>query len=249
MYINTIEKICHKDKDVRLKNICGLIRRPYRLQTDRRNTNIIIPAKKPEHVIVLTAHYDVYPKSMGYNDNGSGIATVLSIMDHVPDDVEIVFTDNEEVGGWGSQLYIAENRNRIRMNINVDVVGLGTKIYYDMADPVFEIHHQHSIFLENSYGPVSYSGVPFNDSHIFRNNSIPTVLIIAGSAPFSGIISEVWKHQHRNVNDDVLGLLSESGMLKVSSFILDTLLLNTATKYRYEDEGQVHAQGLGAVPA
>jgi hypothetical protein len=228
MYIDTIEKICDTDKNIRRKNICAMLGGNYTIQADSRSTNVIIPAKcQSEKVIALTAHYDVFPKSMGYNDNGSAIATIMAIKEKIPDNVEIIFTDNEEIGGKGADLYLQKEGSRVLFNLNVDVVGLGSKIYYDKFDPAFDYTRRDPIILlDQTYDAVSYDGVPFNDSWIFKMYNIPTVLVVAGSAPYSGIISEIWKHQHRNEMDDIIGLLSEEGMDRVANFILDTLWFN-----------------------
>lgn len=93
-------------------------------------TNLIIPARVQKDKIVLTAHYDVIPGSKGYNDNLSGVITLLLLAGEVTDNVEIVFCDKEECGYLGASYYIFKNRHELKMNINVDIVGIPGMIYY-----------------------------------------------------------------------------------------------------------------------
>ncbi len=58
--------------------------------------NLIVPAKTEGKIVALTAHYDVFGESWGWNDNGSGLAVLLSLLNDVPPHVKFVFTDNEE---------------------------------------------------------------------------------------------------------------------------------------------------------
>lgn len=234
------------DKETRRQVLCSMIRRPYETQTrnstryscTERPINIVIPAKKREKIVVMTAHYDIYPKSKGYNDNGSGLAVLLSLQDKIPDNVEIVFTDFEEIGGRGASLYVDQNKSIIEGNINVDVVGLGTKIYYDLyagASPQM---------IGFNWGAHFFPNVPFNDSYIFRRENIPSVLFMSGSASPKQIINEVWNAQHGGKNDDRMDLINETGMVNLSHLILEI----TADKYMHETNDASEDDGEGLRP-
>ena len=85
-------------------------------------------------VIVLTAHLDTTKNSVGANDDGSGVATILSIANitskyHFNHTIKFVIVSGEEVGTYGSFDYAkkAYNRNEnIIANINLDSIGNST---------------------------------------------------------------------------------------------------------------------------
>jgi hypothetical protein len=80
---------------------------------------------------LLTAHYDCTPNSLGADDDGSGIAAILSIA-HIlkdtsfPYTIRIIAFSGEEVGTYGSYCYAREayeNNDNIRAVINPDMIG------------------------------------------------------------------------------------------------------------------------------
>ncbi|MGL4854380.1 MAG: M28 family peptidase [Lentisphaeria bacterium] len=98
--------------------------------------NIIIPAtlNYGQEKTVIIAHYDVvtYEKTSGLLDNATAIAMILHMKKdgRIPENVEIVFDDQEECGLHGSKFYM-ENDHNIGKIINVDIIGIGDTIYYD----------------------------------------------------------------------------------------------------------------------
>ncbi|MYA59787.1 MAG: M20/M25/M40 family metallo-hydrolase [Chloroflexi bacterium] len=87
-----------------------------------------------DQVIVIGAHYDTTPWSVGANDNGSGVATALIVAeeladDDLPFDVRFIFFGSEETGLHGSNYYAGElsqaDVDRIEVMINLDVVATG----------------------------------------------------------------------------------------------------------------------------
>ncbi len=97
--------------------------------------------RKPDSIIVLTAHYDhlgalgnatYFP---GANDNASGIAMLLSLaryyskMEHRPEYTMVFIAfGGEEVGLVGSQFFVQYpliSLNKIRFLINMDIMGTG----------------------------------------------------------------------------------------------------------------------------
>ncbi len=97
--------------------------------------------RKPDSMIVLTAHYDhlgglgnatYFP---GANDNASGISMLLSLaryysnIDHRPEYTMVFIAfGGEEVGLIGSQFFAAYpliSLNKIRFLINMDIMGTG----------------------------------------------------------------------------------------------------------------------------
>lgn len=86
--------------------------------------------------IVIGAHYDTYENSPGANDNGSGVAVALALLNHFKDEemkhtLEVCFFDKEEKGCFGSASYIKQFAIAAKhlTYINLDVVGTGDEVY------------------------------------------------------------------------------------------------------------------------
>ena len=132
-------------------------------------TNLIIPAKVQKDKIILTAHYDVIPGSFGYNDNLSGVITLILLAGEVADNVEIVFCDKEESGYKGASYYIFKNNYNIKMNINVDIVGIPGMIYFT-SYPTYKKSTKPIAYKQNnnknfySQGTRQYSCLVDNDA-------------------------------------------------------------------------------------
>ena len=85
-------------------------------------------------VVVLGGHYDTVPNVPGANDNGSGIATLLTIARNVldksyPFDLRFVAFGSEEIGLFGSRHYVGSLSDteigKTAAMFNFDVVGSG----------------------------------------------------------------------------------------------------------------------------
>ena len=75
-------------------------------------------ADDPTQQVILGAHYDTVEDTQGASDNGSGLATLLTVATHIaerdyPFDVRIVLFGTEEFGLVGSRHY-AENMSSRR---------------------------------------------------------------------------------------------------------------------------------------
>lgn len=150
--------------------------------------NLIVPAINREAVMVLTSHYDVHGESWGWNDNGSGLAVLLSLLDDVPPHVEFVFTDNEEIGYRGAHAYLAERGHQVAANINVDVVAIPGRLYVERLGWTSEVPNATEIF-----------NVPFNDSWAFREAGIPSLLVCSageGHTDTFSVCADIWNYQH-----------------------------------------------------
>jgi len=74
-------------------------------------TNIIVDVgnSKSSKQIIFSAHFDVVPNSPGANDDASGIAILINVINRLRKlkiKVKIIFFDDEEVGRFGSISYI-----------------------------------------------------------------------------------------------------------------------------------------------
>lgn len=98
-----------------------------------RNIVATIPGTYQNSTIeyLLTAHYDCTPNSLGADDDGSGIAAILSIAEVLKDTsfpytIRIIAFSGEEVGTYGSFCYARDAYRRndnIKAVINPDMIG------------------------------------------------------------------------------------------------------------------------------
>jgi Zn-dependent M28 family amino/carboxypeptidase len=79
---------------------------------------------------LVGGHYDGPPNSPGADDNGSAIASLISLakqLSHAkPKDVALVAFNGEEVGFTGSKQFVAEHGEQIREAIILEMVGYFT---------------------------------------------------------------------------------------------------------------------------
>ena len=101
---------------------------------------------RADNVVVLGAHLDSVTTGPGINDNGSGVATILTIAEQigrlgtgVKNKVRFAFWGAEEEGLLGSTYYVthltAAQRSEIALNLNYDMLGSpnGRRGVYDGA--------------------------------------------------------------------------------------------------------------------
>ncbi len=216
-----ILSITYKNSLSRINRITSILGRRCVLQIAKTYgkyswdlVNIIFPALRQKNRLVLMAHHDVYPGSYGYNDNSTGVTTLLRLKDDLPDNVELVFTDGEEVGGQGCRRYVEtcrRNGNADFEAINLDVVGLGDRIFYEQYGGVSLYNiPKHMEYFRN---------VSFSDSRVLDSFGIPNILMLTGRNK-DELIKNISESQHGNVNDGRLDLISEQGMDRVFETLL-----------------------------
>jgi Peptidase family M28/Dockerin type I domain len=85
----------------------------------------------PDHQIIVGAHYDTRPNTLGADDNGSGTAALLEIARilapfETRTSITLIFFDAEDSGLWGSRYYADSAHNRgdsIIYMMNLDMLG------------------------------------------------------------------------------------------------------------------------------
>jgi len=218
--------ITAKTAQERIVKILTCVDRSYTLQvakpkdnfpTSSGLTNIIIPAKNQKNKIAVVAHHDVFPGSAGYNDNSTGVVTLLKMQSLVPDNVELVFTDGEERGGQGCRYYL-ENYPRPKQAINLDVIGLGTRIFY-------ERYGKTTFALPANLK--EYTNIPFSDSYTLDHYNVPNILLLTGSHPGS-LIPDIFNAQHNGRDDGNIELISEATMDSVLDVVIKILRAEAA---------------------
>ncbi|MBQ5916579.1 MAG: M28 family peptidase, partial [Lachnospiraceae bacterium] len=94
------------------------------------NVVMDIPGETDE-VIVLTAHYDTVPTSVGVYDNMSGSIGIFAVADYFAKNphrygLRFVWCGSEERGLLGSKAYCAahkEELEKVVLNVNLDMIG------------------------------------------------------------------------------------------------------------------------------
>lgn len=182
---------------------------------DLDNNAIVVEAKNNDGVIVLSAHYDVYPKSFGYNDNGVALLTILQTINKLPDNVEVVFTNMEEWGGRGASYYLKKTQKNIIGCINLDVCGIGDYVYADNYG--FDLKP-----LNCKLG-----NMPFNDGHVFAENNIPTLTFSTSykELEFKNGITEICCTMHGREKDNDISIINFDNVHLISDVVLNSLNL------------------------
>lgn len=155
--------------------------------------------------IIIGAHYD--SDGEGANDNASGVAALLMVVNELSKNVsklscnvEFVLFDAEEQGFVGSRNYVANMSQTVKDNtllmINVDCIANGDNLYVwcenkhtDLADlfvskseKIAEKPHAVGTFNLNAGNGYGYIEIPQNSDHApFRIEGIPTALFFSGT--------------------------------------------------------------------
>lgn len=172
---------------------------------DGPSRNVIAELNNDIHddqVVLIGAHYDTTPWSVGANDNGSGVATALIVAeelvdDELPFDVRFVFFGSEETGLHGSNYYAGElsqaEVDRIEVMINLDVVATGDlKIFGDFFTMVYARD------VAEKYGVGLTTTEPFrgasSDYAGFDERGVPYVMFYADNLDYINHPSDTVEH-------------------------------------------------------
>ena len=175
-----------------------------------------------DHMVIVGAHYDTVFNSSGASDNGSGVAVVLTIAEHIADrsypfDVRIILFGAEELGLLGSRHYVnnmtSEEVDSTIGMLNFDAFGSGstlmtagdTRLTNEAARIAATFGMTLGAFSEEPWG--SLGGA--SDHAPFRQAGIPVLFLI--SDDISRINSPADEIQH--INPELLGRATEIGIL------------------------------------
>ena len=138
-------------------------------------------------VVIIGAHYDTTPETQGANDNGSGVAALLTVAEKLVDDdlpfrVRFMLFGAEELGLYGSRHYVdgldLGERDSIIAMINIDSVGSGTRLEIigedRLVDPVVDYAGLHGIPVREQ-DPSRWGG---SDHASFRDAEVATLFLI-----------------------------------------------------------------------
>lgn len=147
------------------------------------NVVMDIPGETDEY-IVLTAHYDTVPTSVGVYDNMSGSVGILGVADYFKNHphrygLRFVWCGSEERGLLGSKAYCAahkEELEKIVLNVNLDMIGsiMGNFIACCSCEEKM-VHFIEYLSAIEGFGVKARQDVYASDSTPFADNGVPSL--------------------------------------------------------------------------
>lgn len=137
--------------------------------------NIIVPLVFGTTYTLLIAHYDVWPGSIGINDNVLSVVALIKLIKNLKEtrehkDIVILFADKEERGMLGSKHFLNTYKKHIEDVIVLDIIGHGDTHVYCGS--------QSSVELEN-LGIKRITTILPSDNVPFESAGVKTALITA----------------------------------------------------------------------
>lgn len=214
-----LKRICKQDSASRRMAIEQELLEHGREYTKLDDGTLVVPATSTDkaNTIVLCAHYDVVPGSLGYNDNGMSLVILLNLLDKLPENVEVVFTNGEETGMTGARNYLDKVNAHPRACVNLDVCGCFDQVYLDpMNCPE-----------ARTMSDCKCGDMPPNDGCIFEAKGVPSVCFSTGpsNVPFYEGILAICSTLHNGRHDNKYELLNFSMIPKVQGKVLELLAL------------------------
>ena len=163
------------------------------------NMALVVPSCA-EDVVALCAHFDAVPNSYGYNDNGMALVTVLKMLGKLPEHVEVVFTNCEEMGALGAEYYLGHAKKQIVGCVNLDVVGCFDQVYLDPMN----------CEAARQLRGCKQGNMPPSDACAFFREGIQSVCFSSGPSDtdFRMGIMQICSTLHNNRNDNDFGMLN-----------------------------------------
>ena len=166
--------------------------------------NIIakIDGQNPEHTILLMAHYDSTPTTLGAADDGSGVAAILETAralqsrdDSLKNNIRILITDGEERGLLGAELFVEQfaELDQIDLVLNLEARGSsGASMMFETSSPNSKLIPQ---FAEAAPDPVANS-LMYTVYKLLPNDTDMSVTKRAGLNGFNFAFAEDFMNYH-----------------------------------------------------
>ena len=160
-------------------------------------------------VIVVGAHYDTVPDSVGASDNSSGVGALLAVAERLagssfPFTVRFVAFGSEETGLHGSEHYVdslsPEDLEEIHLMINLDSIGSGDRLVVS-GDRWAVGHVRETAAREDINLQVSARGSGGSDHANFRRAWVPVVFFLSDDLSRINSPADTMKH----INPRLLG--------------------------------------------
>ena len=147
------------------------------------NVILDIPGEIDQYV-VLSAHYDSVPLSVGTYDNMSGCVGLLALAEYYAEHphhfgIRFVWCGSEERGLLGSKAYCAAHEEDLKkavLNINLDMIGsIMGKFIYCVTGEEKLCHYIDYLGAELGFGITGWQGVYSSDSTPFADHGVPAL--------------------------------------------------------------------------
>jgi len=240
-----------------LREILELEKLPYTVQ-EKSSFNIPLGIKNflidpldDSPSVVLCAHYDAYPGSLGANDNAASVCILIELAKNLRQlgiNARLAFFDGEENQQAGSRLYVSKtDSKKITGVINLDVCGYGDSIVFtkkgklkktelkSFDDKIFLNKHSANNLkyllpsddrsFHRSYPVISLSIVPYWDVQYLRTLATFSGGAFGRAPEFDMIVEqmEISTTMHGGYCDTPEYVDNEA-MLKIYNFTLQALL-------------------------
>ena len=178
-------------------------------------TNALINDDRAFYISFLVSYYGLFfgimrafKNKKNYNDNTSGVATVLSVIDYLSQDelknVAFILFDNEEKGKKGSKAYFNDHKDEMmdKFLINFDCVGNGDNfIFIAQKDAMDSTEYK---LLESSFDNKDIFNLEFlshkqGDSNSDHKNFPKGVACVACKKMNNGLLYTPHIHTNKDV--------------------------------------------------
>lgn len=180
--------------------------------------NIILNDYSAFALSFMVAYYGLFfcimrgfTNKFNYNDNTSGVATVLSIIDGLAsdklNDVAFILFDNEEKGKKGSAAYFKDHKQEMqdRFVLNFDCVGNGDHILFIAQPCAFGAHkykHLQDAFEHSEHYIVEFCSNKEANSNSDHKNFTKGVACVACKKTKHGLLYTPNIHTHKDIVAD-----------------------------------------------
>ena len=206
-------RVCQRDVEERRNAILAEAASSSSRAVSVLDDGTVVLPSCAERKIALVAHYDCVNGSYGYNDNGTGVVAILGMLDSLPANVEVVFTNGEERGSTGAKAYLASGAGGIAGCVNLDVCGCGERVYLDTMN-----------FRCAGIVDAVCGDMPWNDGRVFMNHGIQSVCVSAGDGDdFRAGIAGILETIHNNRMDNRLDAINFGVLPKVRKTVCEII--------------------------
>ena len=214
-----LRKLCLKSDDARRGVLEEALRADGVRYENWDGMALVVPAQA-ERAVVLCAHFDAVPDSLGYNDNGMALVLALRLLRGRPRGVEFVFTNGEERGCLGARHYLRRVRKEIRGCVNLDVVGCFDMVYLDPMN----------CDAAKSLDNCKQGDMPPNDAFVFAAAGIASVCFSSGPAETTFVegIMQICSTLHNNFRDNDFSILNFAMPRQVAAEVKKAVALMAA---------------------
>lgn len=147
--------------------------------------------------IVLSAHYDTTPLSVGSYDNMTGCLGLLGVMEQLKEKqlrygLRFIFCGSEERGLLGSKAWVRDHEgelDKVALNINLDMIGTTMGHFIACVSAEEKLVHYLQYFASiRGWGMKGHVGVYSSDSTPFADKGVPALSFARIAGPSQATI-------------------------------------------------------------